>query len=114
MENILKFLDLGSLLALLIAVAVPALASLFYAKFEEGKVWLEKLKPQYKRIIVALVTWFVVKLAAATGYVLDLNDITALTDTQLTEMLSVGLAFLFKTQDQNKEMLDIQRSNTGK
>lgn len=114
MDNILKFLDLGELIALLIAVAVPAFATQFYAWFEEGKAWLEKLKPQYKRIIVALVTWFVVKVAAATGYVLDLNDITLLTETQLTDMLSVGLAFLFKTQDQNKELLDIQRANAGK
>ncbi len=89
---------LASLVGMLVLVAAPAVSAKLWELFQKGSVWLNSLNPVIKQLVSVVLTWLgiqffgLIHMVPLPGF----SDITQLTQNDILQIASVGLAFIFK------------------
>ncbi len=90
------------LIGVLIPIVVAALTTFLFDKLKDGVTLLDKAPAWVKQVIVAVVAFGLTKASLFLGVTLSTDDITAITSTDLSALLSASLSYLFHAGKQAK------------
>ena len=86
-----------------IAVVVAVYGSELAEVLQKLFTFLDKLNPKLKRVFVALVVYGLSLVASKLFHMTGLLDTQGIATQQFSSLFSVGLAYVFHTQDKLRE-----------